>query len=389
MLDDDEEDFLIVKSMLTSLPHRQYLVDWVATFKEGLDAVEQGGHDAYLVDYRLGTAEGGTDFIKKAIERNGHQPFILLTGLDTLEIDLEAQAAGAADYVVKNLLRPSELDRSIRYSMAMAENLRKIRVLNAELESKVAERTRELSETILKLEQSQEDLQHSLEKEKELSELKSRFVSMASHEFRTPLTTINSSASLINSYLERNDPENIKKHVGRIQSVVGNLNGILSDFLSLGKLEEGRVEINPQPIDLPEIVREIIAETRHLLKPGQDFEYTHLGGTVARLDKNLFNNILINFLSNAVKYSPEGHTITVRTQIENGLTELRVTDHGIGIAEADQQKLFGRFFRASNVGDIKGTGLGLHIVRRHAELMGGQVGCDSRLGEGSTFWVRV
>ena len=387
MLDDDQDDYLIVRSLLTSLPHRNYAIDWVATIDEGLVALTKESYDAFLVDYWLGLEEG-TEFIRKALDAGYHQPFILLTAMDDPRVDEEAQTVGAADYVMKIGMRAHELDRSIRYARKHTENLQKIHLLNIELETKIADRTKALQEKVEQLHKIEEALRQLLEKEKNLNGLKSRFVSMASHEFRTPLTTINSSASLIAAYLEKQDPENIKKHVGRIKMVVNNLEGILADFLSLGKLDEGRIEVNMKALNLPDLVDETISEMKHLMKPGQTFDYIHTGEKTVFLDENLLKNILINLLSNAIKYSPENKRIQIETEVADGKTNIRVSDQGIGISEEDQKNLFNPFFRASNVGATPGTGLGLNITHRHVELMGGQIGCESTLGEGSCFWLK-
>ncbi|MCB0561164.1 MAG: PAS domain-containing sensor histidine kinase [Phaeodactylibacter sp.] len=283
--------------------------------------------------------------------------------------------------------------------------------LNKELEQKVEERTEKLTEVVNKLLQSniklereikerkaaeaalrqnQEELRRSLEKEKELSELKSRFVSMASHEFRTPLTTIASSAELLGLYTESGQQEKRDKHLRRIQSAVTNLTGILGDFLSLSKLEEGKIHINPVYFSVKELGTEVADEMQSLLKPGQRIETDFQSGhPEAYLDKKILKNIFINLLSNAIKYSGEKSTIYFKLTQEGQQIQALIRDEGIGIPLEDQKYLFTRFFRATNSVNIQGTGLGLNIVKRYTDLLGGKIRFESMEGEGTAFFVQV
>jgi PAS domain S-box-containing protein len=261
----------------------------------------------------------------------------------------------------------------------------KIRQLNADLEVKVEERTLILKEALQKLEQSQQELSEALDKERQLNEIKSRFVSMASHEFRTPLTTVLSSASLLSKYTGTEDQEKRNKHIQRIKNSVNNLNDILEDFLSLGKLNEGRVDTKMEKVSLRDIVHETMEEMKSMLKKGQQFVMDCPGNFVAKTDKKLFRNILINLISNAIKFSDEGKLITIKGQTINKRAHLSVSDQGIGISEDDQEHLFSSFFRAANATNIQGTGLGLHIVKRYVDLLGGEVDLQSELNRGTTI----
>lgn len=233
----------------------------------------------------------------------------------------------------------------------------------------------------------EENLLSALQKEKELNELKSRFVSMASHEFRTPLTGIASSASLITRYADRQDISQIKKHSDLIRLAVDNLNNIIADFLSLGKLEEGMVQVKIQEFSLRDFIEEIQEELNTILKPGQQIKYNHEGPAIIKQDSTILKNVLLNLLGNAAKYSPENAIIQVASNIKDQKASICITDQGIGIPPQDMEHLFTRFFRASNVSTIKGTGLGLYIVKRYVELLNGRIFCNSELGRGSTFTV--
>ena len=500
LVDDDEEDFLLTRDILDEIKHQRYRLDWVDSYREALEVIREQSHDVYLVDYRLG-AENGLELIRESLEAGCSAPMILLTGQGDFEIDAKAMRIGASDYLVKSTLTANQLERSIRYGIAQARNLREIRQLNAELEERVALRTEALRQAVSDLRQSQQlyhslarnfpngsimvldrdfsfvfidgkellrhdmspedlrgtriidilpptqvpvvdyylqrvfegealsfemefatqtysmrgvplrnaddevhqvlivsnnitkqkaadaEIRNALKKEKELNELKSRFISMASHEFRTPLSTVLSSVSLISRYPDTADQAKRERHIERIKSAVRNLTAILEDFLSLSKLEEGKIDAKPVAFDAVALCHEVIEEMQVVAKPGQAIHFEASGDRDAYLDKHMFRNILINLLSNAIKYSHAGKEIYIGYEGGAHYLTLRVRDQGIGIPEAEQVHLFERFYRANNVTNIQGTGLGLNIVQKYASLMGGKVEFESILGEGTTFWV--
>ena len=254
------------------------------------------------------------------------------------------------------------------------------------LEELVEVRTQSLNETILALESAKEQISNSLESEKELNQLKSRFISMASHEFRTPLSTIQLSASLIDKYAESAGMVEISKHVNKIKGSVTGLTAILNNFLQIEKLDSGKVEASSSDFDLKELATEIAEEMQSLAKTNQKIYYQNLTeNTMACLDKNLIKNCIINLITNAIKYSAENSLIEFTTEITDENYSISVKDNGIGIPSEDQKYLFGAFFRAHNTGNILGTGLGLNIVARHVELMGGKVTFESSTDSGSLF----
>ncbi len=256
------------------------------------------------------------------------------------------------------------------------------------LEDLVAERTQSLKATVEELQTAQEDLSLSLEKEKELSLLKSRFVSIASHEFRTPLTSVQLSASLIEKYAEPFNNPNIIKHVGKIKHAVGNLTSILNDFLSLEKLESGKQEPMLHDFDLVKFSEAITEEMQALAKQNQNIIYQHTGTkSTIRLDQNLLKNCIINLVNNAIKYSGENTFIGFTTEINERECIITVSDNGIGIPDADQKHLFEAFFRAHNTGTIPGTGLGLNIVARYTNLMNGTINFKSEVNQGTLFTI--
>ena len=261
-----------------------------------------------------------------------------------------------------------------------------LREYAAHLEEEVEKRTIWLKETFAALEEAKEEVSQSLEKEKELGQLKSRFVSMASHEFRTPLSAIQLSASLIDKYAQPFDNPNIGKHVKRIKNAVGNLTTILNDFLSLEKLEAGKVEPSFASFDVVKLSEEITEEMQVIAKENQNIIYQHTGTTSnIHLDGNLLKNCIINLIGNAIKYSGENTFIEFNTEVTENDCIVTIKDNGIGIPEADQKHLFEAFFRAHNTGNIPGTGLGLNIVGRYVNLMNGKIDFQSNVNKGTTF----
>ncbi len=264
-----------------------------------------------------------------------------------------------------------------------AEKSRKaLEEINTQLEEKVRLRTSALKENELKLESA-------LTKEKELGELKSRFVSMASHEFRTPLSSILASAGLIARYPESDQQDKRTKHINRIKSSVNNLTSILNDFLSLEKLESGMISCQLVEVDFKNYVSILLDEMKLVANKNQMVNHQHSGKAIANIDEHLVKNILINLMSNAFKYSPNGKDVDLISVIENGSLSIKVRDYGIGIPEEDQQHMFDRFFRATNVTNIQGTGLGLVIVKRYLDLMKGSISFESKENEGTTFTVVI
>jgi PAS domain S-box-containing protein len=280
---------------------------------------------------------------------------------------------------------------------ALRKSEEQLIVYAAELEKKVELRTDALNQTIVKLEQeigerkkAEAEVRRSFERERELNELKSKFVSIASHEFRTPLSTVLSSVSLIKQYKDRQEYDKQDKHINRVKSSVNQLTQILNDFLSLGKLEEGKVEIQSDPIILQSFLDEIKEEVQSFLKDGQSVT-TACPPDLDEVwtDTRTLRNILYNLISNASKYSDAGKQIHVSAESKDGRVFFYVADEGIGIPADDQKHLFDRFFRASNAGNIQGTGLGLHIVRRYVELISGEVSFTSTYGKGSIFYFSI
>jgi PAS domain S-box-containing protein len=232
------------------------------------------------------------------------------------------------------------------------------------------------------------ELKKQLEREIELSELKSRFIALASHEFRTPLTAILSSASLISRYKESNQDQNRQVHIDRIKSSVSHLTDILDDFLSIEKLEAGKIQCKWSRFNLHDFLKDIIAEMRGMLDAkSQLVDLFFEGPSEICQDKKILSHIILNLLSNASKYSENEKKI--RLEVVVGVQNARfiVTDEGIGIPKIAQDHLFSKFFRADNTGSVHGTGLGLNIVKKYIEILNGSISFSSQENIGSSFTV--
>jgi PAS domain S-box-containing protein len=310
-----------------------------------------------------------------------------------VEVSLSAYRQQNNQFVIAfivDITQRKEIEHNMRLQQQQLEKVTDdMRRLNTELEAKVEERTVILKEALTRLEQSQKELSEALDKERELSEIKSRFVSMASHEFRTPLSAVLSSASLVGKYTTTEQQGNREKHVNRIKESVKHLNDLLEDFLSLGKLDEGKVGADFVPCNLPDRIRDTIDEVRGLVKEGQQVIYEHKGPETITTDPKLLRNIMINLISNGVKFSDQNGKIQVNSRVADNVATIEVKDQGIGIPEEDQQHLFSSFFRGRNAQNIQGTGLGLHIVKRYTDLLGGTIQLQSTVDSGTTITLSI
>lgn len=242
---------------------------------------------------------------------------------------------------------------------------------------------------ITKRKKVEQELTAALARERELSDMKSKFVTLASHEFRTPLTTILSSSYLLNHYTGEKFEHEKAVHLGRINHSVTVMTDILNDFLSLGKLEEGNIAPVSDDLDVNAFLQELTKEMEGHLGEGQRITVAHTGAERVTTDKKLLRNILFNLLSNAIKYSPANDCVVVESKATKELLAIKVIDHGLGIPESDRKNIFKRFYRASNVSNIEGTGLGLNITRKYLQLLGGSIEFSSEPGVETVFSITI
>jgi PAS domain S-box-containing protein len=269
----------------------------------------------------------------------------------------------------------------------------KIQELYADLEQKVIQRTQELSETISELEaenklriQAEKDAKIALKKEQELNELKTKFLSLVSHEFKTPLSSILTSSMLLGKYKLTEQQVKRDRHIKIISDKVHYLNNILNDFLSVEKLEGGKVKYKLSTFKVSKVVNEVVYNANMLLKDGQQINYPdNIDGFSLHQDEKIIELALSNLVNNAIKYSSENTIIDISITQNDTTTTFNIKDNGIGIPENEQKNIFNRYFRAENALLVQGTGIGLNIVKNHLENLQGNITFESTQNVGSTF----
>jgi PAS domain S-box-containing protein len=277
----------------------------------------------------------------------------------------------------------SDVTLKRKVEMELLLKNQQINQLNETLEQEVVARTQALQNTLNKLEVNASELAQSLEKEKVLGDLKTRFVSMASHEFRTPLTSILGSATLIEKYTKAEDQPKREQHINRIKSSVNHLTEILEEFLSVGKLEDGKLEVHPTEFSLRDFIKDILSDFSTY---GQAIRFELEEDFSCFQDASILRKVIFNGLSNALKFSQR--EVVLQVKLQGTFVELRIIDQGIGISDEDKKHLFERFFRGGNATVIQGTGLGLHLVDRYMRLLGGKVEITSELNKGTELLIQ-
>ena len=273
----------------------------------------------------------------------------------------------------------------------------KLSNLNAEFEQKILLRTKELNETISQLEHenmlrvdAEKDTNIAFRKERELNKLKTNFLSLVSHEFKTPLSGILTSTILLRKYNLAEQQEKRDKHIQTITDKVQYLNNILNDFLSLEKLETGNVNYNLSTFELGKVMKEVVSNANILLKEGQTINYPdHIDEISLLQDEKIIELTLSNLIHNAIKYSSENSVIAIKVSQDLDITTLEIIDDGIGVPKIDQKNIFNRYFRAENALLTEGTGIGLNISKTHIENLGGSINFESEENKGATFTISI
>ncbi len=315
--------------------------------------------------------------------------------------DLYGQRKDGNVFPVEAGLNPFEIYGS-KYVMALVTDIsvrkkqeKEIIELNLYLEQKVEARTKELKQTIkelkeevLKRKKAENKILESLRKERELNELKTKFLSLVSHEFKTPLSGILTSATLVGKYTETVHQEKREKHLRTIQNKVKYLNNILNDFLSIERLESGKATYKFDVFPLSKVVNEVIYNANMLLKDGQRINYPqNIDDILVNFDEKILELSLTNLINNAIKYSAEYTVIDVVVIPQKDSLSIKIIDEGMGIPEKEQKYVFNRYFRAENALLDQGTGIGLNIVKSHLENLDGTITFESEEGKGSTFTI--
>ena len=277
------------------------------------------------------------------------------------------------------------------------EQEEKLSKLNAKFEQKIILKTKELNETISQLEHenmlrvdAEKDINIAFRRERELNKLKTNFLSLVSHEFKTPLSGILTSIILLGKYNLAEQQEKRDKHIKIITDKVQYLNNILNDFLSLEKLETGNINYNLSTFKLGKVIKEVVSNANILLKEGQTIDYSDSIDEISLFqDEKIIELTLSNLINNAIKYSSENSVIAIRVRQDLEITTLEIIDDGIGIPKIDQKNIFNRYFRAENALLTEGTGIGLNISKTHIENLGGSINFESTENKGTTFTISI
>jgi len=262
------------------------------------------------------------------------------------------------------------------FIMAIVTDITERKNYTENLERTVKERTQQLTE--------------ALTKEKELNDLKTKFLSLVSHEFKTPLSGILTSATLAGKYTQTEQQEKREKHLKTIRNKVKYLNNIINDFLSIERIESGKVNYKFSTFPLSKVINEVIYDANMLLKNGQKINYpTNIDEMLIEFDEKILELVLVNVIGNAIKYSGENTSVDIEVDADKSGLTILIKDHGIGIPEKEQKFIFNRYFRAENALLDQGTGIGLNIVKSHLENLGGYVTFTSIEGKGSAFMIQL
>ncbi len=298
---------------------------------------------------------------------------------ETIEVEIVNYKKSGEEYWVNFTIVPvGDKDGTLTHFVAIQRDVtarrRQEEMAREKLERQVKERTRELND--------------ALRKEKELVELKSKFVAMASHEFRTPLATINFATNYLKDYSERLQPMDLKRKLESIEKQVKHMTFLLDDLLTLGKSESGRTKPVAKRIDIHEFFTKIVEEVVYSAKTGHNIMYTFDSPVrEVEIDEKLLRNVFINLLTNAIKFSPETSEVSLAVRTVGDQLRISIKDQGLGIPSHEHDKIFDPFHRGSNAGAIQGTGLGLSIVKKAVELLEGELEFTSEVGKGSEFTV--
>lgn len=357
LVDDDEEDYLIIKMMLAKIPDNPFVLSWTADYKTAAESIEKNEYSLYLIDYRLGEHDG-FELLKQAQPYQRAEPFIILTGAGDEKIEQRAMRLGAADYLVKGTFNSELLSRTLRYA----------------LQRKLLEEQR---------------VSHLLE----VNRAKDEFISLASHQLRTPATGVKQYVGMILEGFAGNVPAKQRAMLEKAYESNERQLHIVADLLRVAQVDAGKVVLRRAHADIAEIICDLLRDQASVFKGRrQEIVFNKPKKPMwLNVDKYNMRMVLENLLDNASKYSPEGKTITVSISTSESECVISVADQGVGIKSADRKKLFEKFTRIENPLStlVGGTGLGLYWAKKIVDLHGGGIGVESKLNKGSVFSVRL
>ncbi|NJL38696.1 MAG: hybrid sensor histidine kinase/response regulator [Leptolyngbyaceae cyanobacterium SM1_4_3] len=364
LVEDSSTDANLLRQAFLRANRQDWNLSHVDRLSYAIDACCDRPFDVVLLDLHLPDSNG----LETITEFRAALPdlaIIVLTATDDEELALQSMANGAQDYLVKDQITIQLLVRSIRYAI-------------------------EREQILKRLKNSEQNMLKALNQERELNLIRTNFISMVSHEFRTPMTTIRSSAELLQCLGPQIKPEKREQYFDRIQTSIDQMLNLLDEVLLLGSSGAGGLECKPAPLDLENFCLELVEAMQFNDSDRHIITFTHQGDCVsAEMDVALLRHIFVNLIANAIKYSPAGTHIQFDLNCQNNVATFLVQDQGIGIPAKDQNRLFETFYRCSNVGKISGTGLGLAIVRRCIDLHQGKIQFTSQIDVGTQFTVTL
>lgn len=357
LIDDDEDDYLIIKHVFSRIPETPFVLSWCSSYDEAKKQILRGEADIYLIDYRLG-AQSGLDLLKLAEPAKRSEPFIILTGVGDREIEKRAMRLAAADYLVKGTFDVELLSRTLFYSLGRKQ-----------------------------IEQQQ------LDHLRELSRTKDEFISLASHQLRTPATAVKQFIGMVIEGLAGDVSDTQLQLLQKAYDSNERQLRIVSDLLKVAQVDAGKVTLRKTDTDLGGVIRDVAKELEGTYAGRHQGLRLHLPqeGASALIDKDRIRMVIENLLDNASKYSPAQTSVDVTLETQNGMLLVTIADQGVGIAKADQGRLFEKFSRIHNSlsTQVGGTGLGLYWAHKIVDLHGGRIDVRSREGKGTTFIIRL
>ena len=364
LVEDSPTDADLLRRVFLRSGKEHWQMTQVERLANAIAQCQENSFDVVLLDLGLPDSDG-LETVTEFRANVPTMPVVVLTMMDDDELALQVMAQGAQDYLVKDQITTQLLVRSLRYAI-------------------------EREQIFQQLKNSERKILNAWEQEQELNLLKSSFISTASHEFRTPMTTIRTSVELLQKFDHELTNQKRDDYFERIKAAISQIIHLLDEILLLGSGEAGGLRYQPKPLDLEKFCAELMEDLR--FSHSQHYTITaECEGdcSIAVMDAALLWHILTNLLSNAIKYSPTGGSVRFSLMCQSGTATFRVQDHGLGIPLKDQSHLFETFYRCSNVGKIQGTGLGLAIVKKCVELHQGDIQVNSELGKGTIFTVTL
>lgn len=357
LVDDDEDDYLIIKHAFSRIDDTPFKLDWCSSYEQARKLINDSAYDIYLIDYRLGEYSG-LDLLKEAEPQKRPEPFVILTGVGDRGIEKRSLQLAADDYLVKGAFGPELLSRTLHYALGRKQN-------------------------------EQQRLQHLID----LNRTKDEFISLASHQLRTPATGVKQYVGMVLEGFAGSITKAQRELLEKAYESNERQLHTVSDLLKVAQVDAGKVLLRKSDTDIGAMIRDVIKEQAATFKVRKQTVYfaSPRRSMQAHIDEDRIRMVIENMLDNASKYSEHGTAINVGLTLENKEIVITIEDHGVGIAAADQDKLFGKFSRIYNPLStaVGGTGLGLYWAQKIVALHDGTIEVESAESKGTTFAIHL